>query len=606
MKPKIFINSIFLVTVALSTVSCGKKFLQEEVISGISNDFYTTQTGIESGVAAAYDPLRFLYSEELSGSLQVLGTDLYLDGRDASYSRQLNNYEATLNSTMVGTYSRSVYGSGFHALWQNFYFCINRANTMLQAIDAIGDGMPADLKTVRAAEMRFLRALSYFTMVQQFGPIPLITVAEVGVKTDYTRSPVPDVYNLIIADLRFASDNLPATQAQYGRATKGAAQHALATVYLTRGSAVTDQRGQKPSDIDSAAYYADQVINSGVYSLVPNYKDLWDINNERNPEVVFAVQFSQTTLYNNLSGNRMHMFFNTDYDRRPGMRRDVANGRPWDRFRPTNFMLLELFDRKNDSRFYKSFKTVWFANNGNNLPTWLSVGGFVPPPDLAGKPKFNLGDTSIWMTLENWPANTNFDSLYASRPYHYIPLNRQDNFNYMVLVKHLDPSRLNVNDEAGFRDGCVYRLAETYLIAAEAYGRKGDFATAVQRLNVIRTRAAYKDGEAKPGEFWRVEGGDFADRFESTESELQLTESDISGDFINFILDERARELQGEFKRWGDLVRTEKLLERAQMHNPRAAINIKPYHKLRPIPQEHIDRLDPKGPISEEQNEGYY
>lgn len=606
MKPKIFINSILLIAATLSFISCGKKFLEEKVISGISSDFYTTQTGIESGVASAYDPLRFLYSEELSGSLQLLGTDLYWDGRDASYSRQLNNYEATLNSTMVGTYSRSVYGSGFHALWTNFYFCINRANTMLQAIDAIGEGMPADLKTARAAEVRFLRAFSYFTMVQQFGPIPLITTAEVGVKTDYTRVPVPEIYNLIIADLRFAVDNLPTTQVNYGRATKGAAQHCLATVYLTRGSAVTDQRGQKPTDIDSAAYYADQVINSGVYSLVPNYKDLWDINNERNPEVVFAVQFSNTRLYNNLSGNRMHMFFNTDYDRRPGMRRDVANGRPWDRFRPTNFMLLELFDRKNDSRFYKSFKTVWFSNNGSNLPNWTAAGGFVPHPDLLGKPKFNLGDTAIWMTLEDWPANTNFDSLYASRPYHYIPLNRQDNFNYMVLVKHLDPSRLNVNDEEGFRDGCVYRLAETYLIAAEAYGRKGDFTTAVQRLNMIRSRAAYKDGEEKPGEFWRVEGGNYTDRFESTESELLLTEADISGDFINFILDERARELQGEFKRWGDLVRTEKLIERATAHNPRAAVNIKPFHKLRPIPQEHIDRLDPKGPISEEQNEGYY
>src|SRR5690606_28080842 len=106
-KTKLYIS--LLVSGALALNSCKKSFLAEEMITDIASSFYTTQAGIESGVVAAYDPLRFLYSEELSGSLQVLGTDLYWDGRDASYSRQLNNYEATLNSTMVGTYSRSSY-----------------------------------------------------------------------------------------------------------------------------------------------------------------------------------------------------------------------------------------------------------------------------------------------------------------------------------------------------------------------------------------------------------------------------------------------------------------------------------------------------------------
>src|SRR5690606_32048531 len=138
---------------------------------------------------------------------------------------------------------------------------------------------------------------------------------------------------------------------------------------------------------------------------------------------------------------------------------------------------------KNDSRFYKTFRSVWLCNNPNNLPLWEARGGFVPAVDQIGKPKFGVGDTAIWVTAEVYPQNTNFDSLYASRPYYYMPVNRQDGItDYFALVKHLDNTRLGFNDEIGFRDGFVYRLGETYLIAAEAYGRKQDFTTAAERL----------------------------------------------------------------------------------------------------------------------------
>ena len=76
-------------------------------------------------------------------------------------------------------------------------------------------------------------------------------------------------------------------------------------------------------------------------------------------------------------------------------------------------------------------------------------------------------------------------------------------------------------------------------------------------------------------------------------------------DFIEFILNERGRELLGETNRWEDLVRCELLYDWVKKYNP-DAIYIKPYHKLRPIPQKHIDRLNPVGELSEEQNEGYY
>ncbi len=592
-------TKILMICIGVFTFSCND-FLEEEVVSDISYSYYETLQGIESGVGAAYDPLRIHYSSESNASLHQLGTDTYQDGRDAAYRTQLNRYEATLNSTFAQLYTDH---------WAVYYKGINTANTIMDAIGKIGEGeMPTELKITRTAELRFLRGLYYFYLVQSFGNIPIVTLPELSIRTEFKRAPIAEVYHLIISDLRYAVENLPPTQDDYGRATQGAAQHALALVYLTRGSAVTAVRGQQPTDMDSAAYFADAVILSNTYQLVPDFADLWDINNQKNSEVIFAVQFSETQLYNNNSGNRDHLYFGMTYDLKPGMKRDVENGRPWNRIIPTDFTILELFDRKNDSRFYKTFKSTWYSNNPDNLPVWEPAGGFVPPPDLLGKPKFEVGDTSIWVTAEIYPEDTNFDSLYASKPYYYMPMNRQDNANFFVLLKHLDPTRPGFNDEIGFRDGILFRLGETYLIAAEAYGRKGDFETAVERVNVIRRRAAYQEGESKPVEYWKVEGGDYADRFESTESAMLLTVADLASEpsFVDFILNERAREMNGELRRWWDLTRTEKLVERVQKYNPGGAANVRPHHMLRPIPQDHIDRLDPQGLLEEEQNVGYF
>ncbi|MFQ6927256.1 MAG: hypothetical protein ACLRS8_02545 [Parabacteroides merdae] len=93
-------------------------------------------------------------------------------------------------------------------------------------------------------------------------------------------APIADVYNVIISDLRNAAENLPEKASVLGRATRYSAAHLLAKVYLTRGSAVKDARGQKATDMDSTLYYAEQVINSGAYALQENFSSLWDIKNQ--------------------------------------------------------------------------------------------------------------------------------------------------------------------------------------------------------------------------------------------------------------------------------------------------------------------------------------
>lgn len=179
-----------------------------------------------------------------------------------------------------------------------------------------------------------------------------------------------------------------------------------------------------------------------------------------------------------------------------------------------------------------------------------------------------------------------------------------------IIEKWANGDRPDIMYEPGHRNFNVYRLGETYLIAAEAYGRQGLYDKAADRLNEVRKRAAYKSGE------WRsnlnVINGKGEKLTSSTESKMTVKETDLSSlsldQFVDLMLDERGRELIGEDNRWNDLNRCEKLIERFKAHNAigGTAGNIQPYHVLRPIPQNHIDRLDPAGALEVEQNKGWY
>ncbi len=124
----------------------------------------------------------------------------------------------------------------------------------------------------------------------------------------------------------------------------------------------------------------------------------------------------------------------------------------------------------------------------------------------------------------------------------------------------------------------MIRLAEVYLIAAEAQMKLGNLPAAADYINTVRTRAA-KAGKA---------------------AAMQITPAQVT---LDFILDERARELAGEQIRWFDLKRTGKLLERIRAYAPDNAVNLQDYHTLRPIPQTQLDAVTNKAEFT--QNQGY-
>jgi len=433
------------------------------------------------------------------------------------------------------------------------YRGINQANAVINRAENIEDMDQATL-TSRLAEVRFLRALYYFNLVRYYGDVHLSLEETEGVETEANRTSVQEVYaQAIIPDLEYAISNLPSSQSDYGRVSKAAAEFLLAKVHLTA------PQGSPAQTVSLMT----NVINNYGFSLLDDWADLWDINNEENSEVIWSIINSKQQVDEGLDGygHRGHLYFLFEYDKRPGMTRDTENGRPWKRFRPTDH-LLSLWDRTKDARYDKGYKHVWYANN--------------PVPGQQ------IGDTALYILgpgVNRSGVNQDAKWTQANKDAVIYQVYTTDQYNQVIfpsLNKWIDNTRPNRQHTQGQRDFILMRLADAYLIRAEANLKQGNTAQAAEDLNIVRKRGAW-DGE---------------------EASMEITAADVD---IDFILDERARELVGEGHRWFDLVRTKKLVERVKAHNLDATNNIQSYHVLRPIPLDQIDRTEGGYP----QNTGY-
>ncbi|MEJ7769870.1 MAG: RagB/SusD family nutrient uptake outer membrane protein [Chitinophagaceae bacterium] len=519
--------------------SCNK-MLDEDIRSQAVYDYLETPSGFEDATKAAYASLKTFYGQERGYTLSVFGTDTYTMGADGAF-KFVNQYTPELDGRL----------SIIREIWNEFYVAVNTCNTVIDMAPTLV-GVTDKVKNIRIAEARFLRAHYFFILTQMFGPIPIPMVANKKVITEATREPLDKVYAAIIADLEFGAANLEVKPVDYGRATKPAAEHLLARVYLTKAGS----DAKKPDDYAKALDYAKKVINNYGFKLLPDFGRVFEQGiGEKNDEVIWSVQNTNDPRTNG-EGNRGHLYFIMEYDVLPGMQRDTENGRPFKRFRPTNFTLNVLFnDRLNDTRYEKSFKHVFYSNNAATIPK------------VNGVPRYNVGDTSVWLPGTELPA-----TVINSKPYAVYPPSKYSPKIFPTLIKFLDPLRPDRTYEQGSRDFLVYRLAETHLIAAEAAMFTGDNASASNFINAVRLRAARTSTNA-------IQNAEFRTAMIATPAMMN----------IDFILDERGRELLGEQIRWFDLVRTGKLIERVKKWNPDAAA-IKDHHILRPIPQEQIDR----------------
>lgn len=247
-----------------------------------SEVYWRTDKDAEYAANAVY---RFL---ENHGTL--LGRDVMSDIARATFeTSDETKVEASIADPQTGIFQNT---------WNDLYRGIRRCNDYMANVDKITPTDPTFVNRM-TAEVRTLRCYFYDRLVSYFGDVPLITVPiDINESKKLTRTPASEIYEFIYKEITESVNDLPETTAEKGRVTKGAAQGILARSMLFASGNVTGADNRPVTYLERAKAAADAVIASGVYSLLPSYKDLFNYENENNQEIVFDKQFLKD-LYSN-------------------------------------------------------------------------------------------------------------------------------------------------------------------------------------------------------------------------------------------------------------------------------------------------------------------
>lgn len=257
-------------------VGCSEDFLDRPPLDSIVDaNFYKTDDQILAASAPLYNIVWFAYNDKASH-----GIGDARGGTLTSGSYQLENVR--FNTTgETGENGNS---------WRAFYNVVAQSNSLINNIGAYaGEQVTDRIKNHGLAEGRFMRGLAYSYLVQNWGPVPIITNNTALLQdTTIARNTEESVWQFIIKDLRFATENLPESPVLTGRLTKWSAEGMLAKMYLVRAG-VGGTRNQ--TYLDSAAYFAKRVIDNSGASLMENYEDLFKTANNNNVETLAALQW---------------------------------------------------------------------------------------------------------------------------------------------------------------------------------------------------------------------------------------------------------------------------------------------------------------------------
>lgn len=549
--------------------SCSEKeFLEEKPLDFFSpENSYQTVGNFEAALTDLYASVRIIYygnNADVS-FMNWLGTDIAKNARgDTNRYGDYTIFFQPTNEDM-----------SFH--WDNWYKIISNANTILLYLD--DSALTEEQKKVVAAEAKFFRAFAYRNLVYLYGGVPLVLEAVTGPRADFTRASKEEVLSQIVLDFTEASNNLPSIdQVVDGKISNLVAQHFLAETFISL------------HQYESAIMTASVVIDDPNTELMSARfgskasEDPYDQYLQFNqPGDVYWDLFQQGN-QNRSSGNKESLWV-------AQMETDVVGGLIVSTGKGGNWL----------ERIAGPVAWLTFLDpDGNEGSTGMGASNY----NAGGRGVANMMNTDYYLydlwesdwdnDIRNSPHNIVRDFVYDNPNSNYFGMSsveypsptdlaqdwRWYPYPSKITTPHDHPNDLFSNKErellkstAGstYRDMYYLRLAETYLLRAEAYFFNGDTFNAAKDINIVRERS-----NANP-----------------------VGEADVS---LDYILDERARELVYEEQRRITLSRTGTLVERVRKYNNLNSNNIQNHHALLPIPFGEIE-ANKDGVL--EQNPGY-
>jgi hypothetical protein len=402
--------------IALIVASCKKYLSVDPPYAQDAENYFQTPDDFDRALTGAYDMLQgsfmSLWISEIASDNSIAG------GESVNDSQGLHQID---NMTHGGV------NNELRNIMRWNYTGITRVNYIMENKDNID--FPE--KQHILAEARFLRAYYYFELVKFFGDIPLIIDERLGIEEaqQLPRAPKADVYAQIEEDLTFAISILNPVATQKGRATKGAAQALLGKAYLYQNK------------YTEAATILDEIRNSGLYSLISNYGDLFSVSNENNSETVFDVQ------YTGLEGGGYGCLICLEGNAAPGFQGIRQYNGP-----------------------------VYGDGNSYNLPTQELYNAFSPIDPRRGH---TILDIEAFIAAQPDPSAITYAIGAGGHTGYY-------NNKYIKRQGEIGLPDNDLTSPVNYR---VIRYADILLMAAEAHFHLGNNSVAQQLVNQVRVRA---------------------------------------------------------------------------------------------------------------------